>query len=228
MQAGVLGLVAGDLGDLSSFHDTFEQDGAELAHSVQVQDTDHTAAGQEVITGQAATQEVEDETSIQIDPDTGDIVVHDEPLKSGKYTRFVAVPDEFVAVESGEGTFVFDLLSYEYNISGVSRSTIDLNSYAEKYYSAEGVDPWQVGFYGNVGNAEKGVVYGEDVFSDEEIGEVLERSQLNQLGLQYEESDHIIKMTMSESGYVELYQPSNFESSDFAEFVIDNVIEFME
>lgn len=122
---------------------------------------------------------------------------------------------------------MFDILSYQYN-QDVTRANIDLNEYAEEYYTAEGVDPWQVGFYGNVGNAEKGVVYGENVFSDDEIGEVLERSQLNQLGLQYNEGEYVIKNTLSESGYVELYQPSNFVSTDFAEFVIQNLIQYME
>lgn len=228
MKAGVVGLVHGELESISSFHDTFERDGTEFTYSFQIENTDYTEDGHEVLSGQAATQEVEDETSVSVDRETGEIVVHDEPIKKGKHTRFVAVPDEFVAVKSGSGTFVFDILSFEYNISGVNRAEIDLNSYAERYYTAEGVDPWQVGFYGNIGNAEKGVVYGEDVFSDDEIGEVLERSQLNQLGLQWEEDGYILKTTMSESGYVELYQPSSYGSTEFSEFILNKVYEFME
>ncbi|WP_127117508.1 hypothetical protein [Halorubrum sp. PV6] len=228
MKAGVVGLIDGSLDDVSSFHNTFEKDGTEFTHSFQVRNTNHTTGGREVISGQAATQEVEDDTNIHIDPDTGDISVQDEPLKKGKYTDFVLVPDEFVAVGSGRGTFVFDILSYEHSVNGLNRSTIDLNEYAERYYTAENVDPWQVGFYGNVGNAEKGVVYGENVFSDDEIGEVLERSQLNQLGLQFERDGQIIKTTMSESGYVEIYQPSNFESEDYAEFILNDLTSFME
>ncbi|AZQ14517.1 hypothetical protein DOS48_06545 [Halorubrum sp. PV6] len=71
-------------------------------------------------------------------------------------------------------------------------------------------------------------MYGENVFSDDEIGEVLERSQLNQLGLQFERDGQIIKTTMSESGYVEIYQPSNFESEDYAEFILNDLTSFME
>jgi len=228
MKAGVIGVLSGEVDDYHSFHDTHEQEGTRFTHSFQINQTAHTDSGKEVLVGQAATQEVQEETSIQIDRDTGDIVVADEPLRKGKYTDFVLVPREFIAVKSGSGTFVYDLLSFEFDPLSVSRGSIDLNSYAERYYTAEGVDPWQVGFYGNIGNAEKGVVYGENVFSDDEIGEVLERSQLNQLGLQYEEDGYVMKTTLSESGYVEVYQPSNFEAADFAEYVMENIQEFME
>jgi len=227
MKSGVVGLIHGNIDDLSSFHNQFEREGTEFRHSFQVHNTDYTTSGKKVLTGQAATQEIEDSKSVTIDDGNGEIIVQEESTVQGKYTEFVAVPDEFIAVKSGAGTFLFDILSYQYN-QDVTRANMDLNEYAEEYYTAEGVDPWQVGFYGNVGNAEKGVVYGENVFSDDEIGEVLERSQLNQLGLQYNEGEYVIKNTLSESGYVELYQPSNFVSTDFAEFVIQNLIQYME
>lgn len=228
MKSGIIGIVDGEISNLSSFHNSADQDGGELDYSIQVTNTDHTGNGKKVITGQAATQKVVEEESVRIDPDSGDIVVQEEPVKKGIYTPFLIVPDEFVVVQGSGGTFVFDIFSHQYNIGGVSRATIDLNEYADRYYAAESVDPWQVGFYGNIGNAEKGIVYGENVFSDQEIGDVIERSQLSQIGLQYEEGGHIIKMSITESGFVEIYQPSNYEAADFAEFVLENVIEFAE
>jgi hypothetical protein len=109
----------------------------------------------------------------------------------------------------------------------VQRAELDLNAYADEYYNADEINPWQVGFYGNIGDAEKGVVYGDDVFSDTQIGEVLERSQLNQLGLEYPVLGQELKVTMAESGYIEVYNPSNYETNEFAEYIYSEISDYI-
>jgi len=226
MRAGVIGTIDGKFDEIESFHQTQEQDGRRFTRSLQVNRTSHRDSGYSVYVGEAATQVIEDVESVKIDPETGEIGVGERPTKESKYTQFVAVPGLFIAVSSGSGTFAFDLLQSQHPGTHIERAELNLNAYADDYYTAEGVDPWQIGFYGNIGQAEKGVVYGENVISDDDIGDVLERSQINQLGLQYEMMDYDMKVTLAESGYVEVYNPSNIETEEFAEYIADEILAY--
>lgn len=226
MRAGVIGTIDGKFDKIEPFHETQEQDGRRFTRSLQVNRTSHRDSGHTVYVGEAAIQVIEEVESVKIDPETGEIDVGEQPTKESKYTQFVAVPGSFMAVSSGAGIFAFDLLKSQHPGINVQRVELDLNAYADDYYTAEGVDPWQIGFYGNIGQAEKGVVYGENVISDDDIGDVLERSQINQLGLQYEMMDYDMKVTLTESGYVEVYNPGNIESEEFAEYITDEVLAY--
>lgn len=228
MRAGVIGFVRGEFDEITSLHKSSTQDGVEFMRSLQISEEGTLDTGHRYYTGEAAIQDVEKEEYVRIDSDTGEIEVGEEGITKGKYTEFVTVPSEFIAVDSSTGTFAFRLLQELHPGIQVDRATLDLNTYADDYYQAPNVNPWQVGFYGNIGEAEKGIVYGEDVFSDDEIGEVLDRSRLNQLGLQYEMLGHDMKMTMTQSGYVEVYNPSNFDSGEFAEYLVTEILDYVD
>jgi len=227
MRAGVIGNIHGEFSEIESFHSTTKQDGATFTRSLQVNQTKSLEDGSPVFIGEAATQVIEESESIVIESDTGDIEIAKRGHKEGKYTEFVAVPGEFMVVGSGDGTFAFDLLQEQHPGTRVERVNLDLNEYAKDYYKADGVNPWQVGFYGNIGSAEKGVVYGDNVIADSEIGDALDRSQVNQLGLEYEMLGYDMKMTMAESGYIEVYNPSNLESEEFAQYIQEEIMDYI-
>jgi len=226
MQAGVIATIDGDFDELESSHQSDEKDGSTFNSSLQIRRVASSESGYQVYTGEAATQQMEDRESVKINSDTGEIEVGEYPTKESKYTQFVAVPGVFVAVNSGAGRFAFDLIQSQHPGTHIERTEFDLNAYADDYYTAEGVAPWKVGFYGNIGQAKKGVVYGENVVSDEDIGDVLARSQLNQLGLRYEMFGYDMKVTMTESGYIEIYNPSNLESEEFADYIVDEMLQY--
>lgn len=227
MRAGVIGIIHGEFSEIESFHTTTEQDGTTFTRSLQVDRFENLEDGSKVFIGEAATQVIEESESIVIEPNTGDIEIAKRGHKEGKHTEFVAVPGEFMAVSSGSGTFAFDLVQEQHPGIQVERINLDLNEYAKDYYKADGVNPWQVGFYGNIGSAEKGIVYGDNVISDSEVGDALERSQVNQLGLEYEMLGYDMKMTMAESGYVEVYNPSNLKSEEFAQYIQEELLDYI-
>ncbi|WP_435097240.1 hypothetical protein [Halarchaeum sp. P4] len=226
MQAGILGEVQGDFEDPQSFHQTHHQDGTTFTRSFQIRQNDHLESGIPVYQGEAAIEVVDESQTVQIDEESGNISVTSAPERRGKYTRFIIIPDNIMVVASSDGDFAFDLLSEAVPSAGVLQSKLDLNSFAEDYYSADGVDPWQVGFFGNIGQAEKGIVYGEDVFNDSEMGDLLERSEVNQLGLEYEFRGETVKMTSARSGYVEVYNPSNWDYTEYAQYLSDEISKY--
>lgn len=81
-----------------------------------------------------------------------------------------------------------------------------------------------MGFYGHEGPAENGVVHGESVLEDSVFGEALESSKKNQLGLKIDHDGREFKMAITRSGYVEVYQPANLDTAEFAAFVRDEVL----
>lgn len=224
MKAGIVGVISGESDEIDSFHRTSKKDGTKFTRSLQITKEGHTKSGNPIYLGEAAIQEVEEMISVSIEEDSGEIIVTEEPRREGKYTEVMIVPSEFVVASSGSGEFAFDLVQELSPEISVNRAELELTEFAEEYYRSPGVNPWQVGFYGNIGEAEKGVVYGDEVFNDDEIGDVLERAQINQLGLQYQVNDKDIKMTSARSGYVEVYQPSNFSSEDYAEYILSEII----
>jgi len=232
MRAGVLGLPDTDFNPIESYTDTTQvDDHTELTACLEVRQTVEQD-GVTVQSGRAALQELDTEESVDIDPETNNISVSERvDVVKTKYTEFVLVPGSFVAVSSGSGTFAFQLISSATASATIRKAEIDLDSFLRSYEGSsrsEEAETWQVGFYGNTGNAEKGTLYGDSVFGDSELGDVVHQLPKNQIGLDIEAGEEDIKMTASESGYVEVYQPSNYDSTDYSEFILDHVLHHSE
>ncbi|PSP37904.1 hypothetical protein BRC71_07955 [Halobacteriales archaeon QH_7_65_31] len=218
MKAGVIGLVDGNFDELESFSETFTQDDTELSRCVEVRQTQVTDSGVPVQTGRVATQKLDEQETVEIND--GQISVYETPDVTTLYTEFVSVPGEFVAVSSSSGIFAFDTIGRRTN-TNIQRAELDLDSYAE---SRPESSPWKVGFYGHLGEADNGVVHGTSVLEDSDFGNVLQDAKKNQLGLEFTRDSEVMKITMADSGYVEVYQPSNYDSAEYAEFVVEEVL----
>ena len=218
MKAGVIGVPDGDFGTVESFERKVSDD-PELYQCVEVQRRQETENGLIVQKGRAATQKLDEQESVAIVD--GSIRIQNRSQPVTKYTEFVAVPGQFVVVANSGGIFAFDLLA---DGVGIERAEIDLDGYLDVQQSEYDATPWKTGFYGHLGTAEKGVVYGEGVLDDEDFGGAVAGSQKNQLGLSYTQGDELMKVNITESGYVEIYQPSNYEEEEFSEFVAEEIL----
>ncbi|MBP1986027.1 hypothetical protein [Halolamina salifodinae] len=232
MRAGVIGLPDEDFDPIESYTETTQVDEhTELTACLEVRQTTERD-GITVQTGRAAIQELDTEEQVNIDPETDNISVSERvDVVKTKYTEFLLVPGSFVTVSAGSGTFAFQLISGATTSATVRRAEIDLDSFLRSYEGAsraEEAETWQVGFYGNTGNAEKGTIYGDGVFDDTELGSVVHQLPKNQIGLNIQSKEEDIKMTASKSGYVEVYQPSNYDSVEFSQFILDQVLQHAE
>ncbi|WP_152419366.1 hypothetical protein [Halobiforma nitratireducens] len=223
MDSGVIGQVESGSEPVSDFtkeisiqHELFD----ELSQCLNVTEDIRMPDGRTAQFGQAAIEEISsvEETDI-VD---GGIDTYKKPRKIVKTTYFLHVPGNFVVASSGEGRFVFDLISREFSNS-VDRIEFDIDSYIDEIYD-EGINPWKVGFYDNVGNAENGVLHGENILSDSEFEEVFKSAKKNQVGLNHSYDGKEIKNFVTESGYVEIYQPSDFSTGEFATYIEDALL----
>jgi hypothetical protein len=222
MKAGVIGTVEGDFGELNSFETTVEQGDFELKQCIDVRRGFTLPSGVGAYYGQAAMEQIVDEEQVQIEG--GEISIYEKPQKTASYTEFLTVPGEVTVVNSGAGSFAFSMIGSETK-TNIERAEINLSGFAADH--EDDSDPWKVGFYGHMGNAENGVVHGTALLHDDELSGVLHESNLNQLGVEYPYEGQMLKVNMAESGYFEVYQPSNYESKDYLQFILDEMMQYI-
>lgn len=217
MKAGILGLVHGEFGPLEDTIETVDQEGAELKRCIEIESTVTLDSGQEIQIGNAAKEEYvkEDTTEIR----NGSIRTETERRIETDKTNFIVVPGELVVVGSAKGTFAFDLIGRQVGAL-IERAEINLEAFVEERESASF---WQYGFYNTGMNAENGVVYGNAIEDVGTVQDFMSSATPNQIGFDYLYGDKPVKAKMAESGYVEVYQPSDWESTEFIQFVLEEI-----
>lgn len=220
MKAGLVGRVHGDFDriDTTNFPQKRKEKGVELRSSINIEQITENVSGTPIIEGTAAEQVRNKVESPSID-DKGKIIENEPQLETSTIsTEFASVPGEFVVVESSKHEFAFDMIGREVGAS-IEPIQFDLGSLADDY--KKDADFWMSGFYEHEGNASKGVTYGDDVFSDPEIGEAVWDSEKNQLGMDFEFNSDQVRMRITESGYVQVFQPSEYETLSFVRLIRD-------
>lgn len=220
MKSGIIGKINGDFGTLDSFEETIQDRGFDVTTCLDVRHG-HMDLMNGVIgrSGRVLEQEVTEVEDIQVVDGTIEIGSKLDTVSS--FTEFLVVPDSgFLLVENKEGEFAFDILAEVSNTEIVS-AEIDLDEYASVRSRA---NPWKCGFYRDSGNAENGIVHGQNVLDDPEMGNVLTQSNKNQLGLEFNYKGMNLKMEATSSGYVRAHRPTNFTSENFLQFIRDDLV----
>ena len=218
MKAGVLGIVDGSFDAVDSFSETVTEDNHELERCLEIDRVFSLPSGEMAFSGRAAADTLEDGSRTTIE--NGRIRVSERTRTVTEYTEFVGVPGEFVAVDSGDGTFAFDLIGAETDTS-IERATLDLDGFFATHESAT---PWKAGFYGSGESGRNGIFHGEDLRINYDMDDLLANSSLNQVGLSYAYNGDDVKMTAARSGYVEVYQPSAFDSERYLEYLGEEIL----
>lgn len=220
MKAGVVGVVDGTFRKVNSTSRTVEQDGRELQQVLEIARVFSLPSGEMAFAGRAAVEEIRTEEEATIE--NGEISVTEQSEPVTRATEFVGVSGEFVVVDSGSGTFAFDLIASETETEAtIERATLDLDAYYEAHGAAT---PWKAGFYGTSEKGINGIFHGDDLRTDHDIDVILQNSRLNQVGLSYAFEGNELKMTAARSGYVEVYQPTDFESGAYLEYLREELI----
>ncbi|GAB7121249.1 hypothetical protein [Natrinema pallidum] len=221
MKSGVIGVVNGEFDKIPSFERSVETDHGEVKQCVEIRDEFRLSDGHLAQFGRVARQTFEEEESVQIQD--GTIGTFRDRSRATEYTEFLTISGEFVIVASGNGSFAYDLIG-ERTDTNIERGNIDLQAFFSEHTDG---DYWQVGFYNSATEAENGVIYGDNVFDDPDVGATLELSDINQLGVTYAYQDQKIKTTLTESGYINIYDPGSYESDDFLSYFQEEIASFV-
>lgn len=218
MRAGVLGVVDGSFQMVDSYAETVEAGDHDLERRLEIDRVFSLPSGGMAFEGRAAAERLVSERDATIEADG--IAVTEGTDVTTEFTEFVGIPGEFVAVGSGRGTFAFDLVGAETNTT-IERATLGLEGVLDDHDDAT---PWRVGVSGNGDNAVNGTFHGADLRASRDLDALLADATLTQLGLAYGHDGDDVKMTTSRSGYVEVYQPSSYDTEDYLEYVRDEVL----
>ncbi|WP_148859293.1 hypothetical protein [Natronococcus pandeyae] len=221
MNSGVIGKIHGEFSDLESEIWTITDRDYELKRAVDVRDTYELSDSKTAYSGKVATEILKKESNAEISSQGISETAELDPVT--KSSEFLAISDDFLLVENSQGTFGYDLIG-KLTTAHIERARIQLEPFTDDKEIGE---IWQLGFYGTGGRAEKGVVYGNQVLDDSEFGSVLDLSNKNQIGIDFPYQDKAIKMTASESGYVEVYQPSDYKTEDFVNFFLNEIAPYV-
>jgi len=171
--------------------------------------------------GRAAVEDV-DEVQQKKVLGQGQIEYQETLEKIVRTTEFLFIPDSFLIVENTAGEFILPLLNRNTEHS-VFDAKIDLYGYSSEF---EDVNHWKVGFEERTDSAENGVIHGDKILQDPEIGNLLGKTQKNQIGIEHPMADDIAKVFVTKSGYLELYQP-DLTTREFIQYLESNVIQHL-
>lgn len=226
MKSGSLGVFDGDVEAVKSVQYTVEKEGFEATVCLDLKQSITNLEGKTVaIKGIAAEESVVERDSVEIGSDNT-ISVGTSPTLTWNTTEFLIIPDGLILTDSSSATFLYDILTNEFGFN-TNQAQIHLQAFRQELENREDLDvtPWKIGFYGRDGNADNGVVHGVDLLDDNEIGSVLGHNSANQLGLVFDRNSQRMKVFVTESGYIEVYQPSNFDTVDFVNWVVEDIQE---
>lgn len=198
----------------------------ELTEAIDVRQTINlSSSATDAQKGKIAAERVVQNDNIRINDDGISELTTEK--KEAMSTDFLYHPGEFFALSNSDGQFAFDVVN-RIGETNILSSVIDLDRFiTTKLESKVDVNPWKIGFYNKQGPADNGVVHGDALLNDNELASVLDVTEKNQLGVDYEYNSQFIRMTAAESGYVEIYRPNDFETSDFCEYISKEILPAM-
>lgn len=223
MNSGSIALAHNSVEEIDSFVDTIDKNGLEATVSVEVRETISDLSGKTLAyAGVAAEQFFDDSEIPRVNEETNSISLSESNSLTWKYTQFLLIPDKFIILGGG-GDFALEIFRSQFGI-GVDDAGINLRSYLQELNDQhQELDSWKVGFYGRESNANNGVLHGNDLLNDGELGGILVDNPPNQLGLTFEKDGKRMKVLATESGYVEVYRPSDFDTVQYVQFIKEDI-----
>lgn len=222
MKAGTIAIAdgAGRLDD-SAFPYTRMEEGLELQSTLELQGQLQALDEFEVTIGTAAQETPNNHTTYEIASDGSVETDEDATEKQTEASNIVYVEGEFLVTESNDCEYARELADASVEHGTVESAVIDLDGFLG---SVSEPDPWMAGFYDRDAPVDSGNAFG-DYDADEDVRDVIAESNLNQLGLKnFNYRGRRLKFQITRSGYVEVYQPSDMETLEFARFLQDHVL----
>lgn len=226
MQSGGIGIIttndSASTIDTTPFPLTESEGDHELLSTVEAEWTQEAFNGTTLNKGRAAKETAEEIKTTRL-TDDGKIEAGKEKTDVATHiTDFLRVPGEFIVTESTRDEFAHELLK-EATGETIHPAAVDLGGFAEANPEAE---PWMGWFRGDGGPLNAGFASGE-INSAPDMADYLRKNQNTQLGLQgVEFNGRKLKLVVSRSGWIAIYEPKEMDSIEFAQFIREKVQPF--
>lgn len=223
--SGVIATIEGDLGELSDFHDTREEDGHELNAHINYTRRNYNLEGDMIAHhGKAVEEKLVKEEAPDVD-DEGTIRVMDKLVPSWEMTEFWIVrkdnPGNFIVVENSDGRFAFDLFAQATG-TNVEQVRFNLEEIANDFPGQ-----WVGGFEKRSGRVQSGLLYGDDIEDDTEMGDPYRKTRnKNIIGPKIDYRGQNLKVKIGADGWVQIVSPGTYPRDAYLSFLKDILLNY--
>jgi len=221
MKSGIVGIVHGEFDEIENETDSINHEGEELKRCIDVTQSLTLDSGRKIQIGNIAREQTVKTDQAQISGNTIETLSQREIIT--EHTQFAAIPGELLVVGSGGNNFAFDMVGRQVETL-IEPAQIDLDNFVADYDSAS---YWQYGFNNTGLNAENGILYGTEVQEDSTTQSFINSATANQIGVDFLYGDKPVKMRLARSGYIEVYQPSDWETTEYLDFLADAILPYI-
>lgn len=222
MKKGAIAKCIGDFEsiDTSDYPLTETRLGETLRRTLNVDGAQTDFQGNAAIVGRGARQDARTVKRLDIS-ESGELVQQNDDVEvTTEAGEFMVSAGEYIVAESTKKTFLHTLVAAATDTES-KRYDVDIDGLIDAHPDAT---YWMGGIYDKDGDADTSDAYGDgDIFEDEDFGEVFRNSKKNRIGMMFEFETQTVKMLVTESGYVEVYRPSDFDTLQFKR-LIDEVL----
>lgn len=203
---------------------TRDKQGHELKSAITFNNQIMDVSGDTIaISGQAARQELN--SSQEVCPIDGDIQVTTQKRPEWKHTDFWAVKttdgSDFVVAENSGGVFAFDLLE---NITGLEFTKV---RFQLDDIRSDFPGQWVGGFEKRSGQVESGLLYGNEIEDDTEMGDPFRQtSNKNVIGPKISYRGNDLKLKIGRDGWVQVVKPGTYQRESYLRFVEDVMMSY--
>lgn len=222
MKTGAIAVITKDGHDIDheQFPTSRQKSGFKLHSTLETDWTQSLLNGRHIIRGRAVAEQLEKVKSPTIETDGGVQRNDIEQEKTAVVSEFAYVPGEFVLTESTSDDFVGHLIEHATD-AHVRRGKIDLSQFADAHSEANFWMGWSRSSHGPIDN----IFASGDIDDDPDVAQLVKENKSSQLGLRNVEFEgRLMKLVLSESGWVEVHRPKDMGTVEFTRFVDQEVM----
>lgn len=223
--SGHIGSVGGPITGISDYEHTWEQDGYELNAYINLDEKIMDLGGNSIARhGRAAEQQLSEKEVPDVETG-GNISIQTKQEPEWVWTDFWIVkqdnPGNFVVVKNSDGLFALELLS---NSIGTNIEKVRFN--LEEILS-DFPGQWVGGFEERPGRVQSGLLYGDDIEDDIEMGDPFKRtSNKSVIGPKIEYRGQELKVKVGVDGYVQIVSPGTYSRDSYLSFLRDVMLNY--
>lgn len=224
MKSGAINLISesGQSIDQETFPKEHWKGDEKLLSTLRVERSQQLIDGTTITQGQTAYEETTNVKTHRIRPDGGLEVGRNEQEIEVVLTNFIYIEDEVLLTERTKADTACEMVETATD-SIIEPSRIDIESFAGAHAEAELFLAW----IRNEDEELTSVCGVGNITEDTEFERRLEQSESTQLsfdGLEW--NGRQLRGTITRSGYVEIYQPHDVDTEEFARFIREEVVQY--
>lgn len=222
--SGIIATIEDDVGNLADHYEEWEEHDFELQASIEF---DHQIIDlrDNVIAKRATAAEQTLERVSQPSIENNGIDITEERKPVWNWTTLWVVqdaePQDFVVVKNSDGIFAFDRLEDALSTE-LSQARFDLESIIDDFPGQ-----WVGGFEERQARVQSGMLYGDDIERDSDMGRPFMNSPKSMIGPIVDYRGDRLKLKIGQDGFVQVVAPGDYSREAYLNFIEDVMLEYL-